>query len=75
MNEFRSGDQADTALKRLWVRGSVDANICHQFGNANKTAEFIGTASTARDFMTVVEALEEDGMLRYWGKARVYLSL
>jgi hypothetical protein len=68
VNEIRSGQQSDTALARLWARGKVDANICRLYGNANETAELIGTAFTARDFMSVVDALDEDGMLRYWGR-------
>jgi hypothetical protein len=68
VNDIRTGNESDTALRRLWERGKVDGNICRKFGNGNETAELIGTAFTARDMMSVVDALEEDGMLRYWGE-------
>jgi len=74
LNDIQSGKQSDTALRRLWARGKVDATICHLRGNADETAEFIGTAFTARDFMGVVDALDEDGMLRYWGKSSLGVS-
>lgn len=37
----------------------------------NVTGEFVGTAFVARDFMAVVDALGEDGLLRYWGESLV----
>lgn len=58
------GNQA--ALGRLWARGAVNAKICYE--NGNKTGGLLGTAFVARDLMSVVDALDEDGMLRYWGK-------
>ncbi len=67
VSEYRPSDDSDTAAERLWARGMVDANICIQQGNGNETAEFIGTAFVARDLMSVVDALGEDGLLRYWG--------
>ncbi|EEU34243.1 uncharacterized protein NECHADRAFT_85518 [Fusarium vanettenii 77-13-4] len=33
----------------------------------NKTGQFLGTSFVARDMMQIVDALDEDGMLRYWG--------
>jgi hypothetical protein len=65
--EMRSGNDSDTALRRLWERGRVDGRICQQQGNGNTTAEFIGTAFVARDMMRVAEAVDSDGLLRYWG--------
>ena len=64
----RSSLESDTAERRLWERARVDANICAQSGNGNETGPYIGTASVARDMMRVAEALDEDGMLRYWGE-------
>jgi hypothetical protein len=65
--ETRSGNDSDTALRRLWERGRVDGRICQQQGNGNATAEFIGTAFVARDMIRVAEAVDPDGLLRYWG--------
>ncbi|KAK3384095.1 TAP-like protein-domain-containing protein [Lasiosphaeria ovina] len=67
LDGMESGTASDTALGRLWARGEVDANICKLHGNGNDIGEFIGTASVARDMVSLVDALGEDGMLRYWG--------
>jgi len=53
--------------RRSWERASVGANICRKSGNGNETGELVGTAFVARDIMRVAEAVEEDGLLRYWG--------
>jgi hypothetical protein len=60
------GNSSDVALGRLWARGAIDADIC--FKKANETGRLIGTAFVARDLISVVDALEEDGMSRYWGE-------
>lgn len=67
MAEIRSGNDSDTTLRRLWERGRVDGHICQKQGNGNETAEVIGTAFVARDMMRVAEAVDKDGLLRYWG--------
>ncbi len=56
-------DQNSTTLERMWDRAKVDVEKCYEAHN--KTQPFIGTASVARDLMSVVDALEEDGMLAY----------
>lgn len=61
-----AGNSSNVAVGHLWARGTIDSRSCA--ANARKTGELIGTAFTARDLMSVAEALEEDGMLRYWGK-------
>jgi pimeloyl-ACP methyl ester carboxylesterase len=58
-------NSSDVALGRLWARGTVNANICYE--KANKIGGLVGTAFVARDLMSVVDALDEDGKLRYWG--------
>ncbi|KAI0382424.1 TAP-like protein-domain-containing protein [Hypomontagnella monticulosa] len=56
---------ADSALGKLWGEGEVIATQCkNQLG---KTNEYVGMAFAARDMMSIVDALGEDGMLRYWG--------
>jgi len=66
LNELILGNSSDVALGRLWARGTVNANLC--FAQSNTTGGLIGTAFVARDLISVVDALEEDGMLRYWGE-------
>ncbi|KAH8666941.1 proteinase [Xylariales sp. PMI_506] len=63
--ELTFSNASDVALGRLWARGAINANLCYE--RANKTGALIGTAFVARDLMTVVDALDEDGLLRYWG--------
>lgn len=58
-------DQNETSLEKMWDRAKIDVEKCYEAHN--KTQPFLGTASVARDIMSVVDALGEDGMLRYWG--------
>lgn len=37
------------------------------FRNQKDTGRFMTTAFVARDMLSIVDALEEDGMLRFWG--------
>jgi len=66
VNDMILGNSSDVALGRLWTRGAINADLC--FKNSNATGNLIGTAFVARDLMSVVDALGEDGMLRYWGE-------
>lgn len=66
MKEFGSGQASDVALGELWAYATLFANDC--FENAKEIGSFMGTAFTARDLLSVVDALDEDGMLRFWGK-------
>lgn len=58
---------SDVAMGQLWAQAKTKSDAC-QNGPGNATARLIGTPFTARDFIQVVDALGEDGMLRYWGK-------
>ena len=60
-----SGNSSDTALGRLWAQAEIYVNSCKSAQNG--TTGLIGTAFVARDMMRIVDALGEDGMLRYWG--------
>jgi hypothetical protein len=66
LNELILSNSSDVALGRLWARGAINANSC--FRKANETGRLIGTAWVARDLISVVDAFEVDGMLRYWGE-------
>lgn len=60
-------NSSDATPGRLWAEAQV---LAHDCGNAlaNTTGSLVGTAFVARDFMKVVDALGEDGLLRYWGE-------
>ncbi|KAH8599192.1 hypothetical protein B0O99DRAFT_384751 [Bisporella sp. PMI_857] len=55
----------DQTTARIWAQATIEASACHQ--RANLTGSLISTAFVARDLISVVDALDEDGMLRYWG--------
>ncbi|KIV91381.1 hypothetical protein PV10_05925 [Exophiala mesophila] len=64
------GTLVSTNLTRVFLNGGWElagelAEYCAS--GANETAELIGTAFTARDMMEIVDALGEDGLLRYYG--------
>ncbi|KAJ3457167.1 hypothetical protein MRS44_014308 [Fusarium solani] len=48
-----------------WASSEIFAETCAL--KQNKTGQFLGTSFVARDMMQIVDALDEDGMLRYWG--------
>jgi hypothetical protein len=70
LNGLILGNSSDVALGRLWTQGAINSELCFQKSNA--TGSFIGTAFVARDLISVVDALDGDGMLRYWGKQRLW---
>jgi hypothetical protein len=53
-------------LRPALGRGAADAEAC--FEVRRKNGEVMTTAFVARDLISVVDALEEDGLLRYWGE-------
>ncbi|KAL4909923.1 hypothetical protein BDW74DRAFT_173401 [Aspergillus multicolor] len=58
-------NESDVAEGELWSQETVDAEAC--FVTGNKNGSVMTTAFVARDLISVVDALEEDGLLRYWG--------
>lgn len=57
---------SDAATGRLWAESSIIADAC--YSKLNETGSLVGMSFVARDMMQIVDALDEDGMLRYWGK-------
>ncbi|KOS22357.1 Tripeptidyl aminopeptidase [Escovopsis weberi] len=58
-------NDSDTSLGLTWAYGTAFAEICH---NRNKDiGQLMSTAFIARDMMQIVDALEEDKLLRYYG--------
>jgi len=64
-SEIVASDAWDGALGTMWAKATLFAANCGAV--MNETGQYIGTAFTARDIMQVVDAIEPDGMLRYWG--------
>ncbi|PVH74867.1 proteinase [Cadophora sp. DSE1049] len=57
-------NSSDIAKGATWITNKVFAKQCAK--NSGENGTLIGTAFTARDMMQVVDALGEDGLLRYW---------
>ncbi|KAK2816028.1 hypothetical protein FQN49_008054, partial [Arthroderma sp. PD_2] len=53
-------------LGRLWSSSSIFTNTCGQYPEAKERGQLISTAFGARDLMEIVDAVEDDGLLRYW---------
>lgn len=64
---FLNTDAADFALGDLWANGKVLADTCYE--KMNETGSFIGTAFTARDVMSIVDAIDQGPLLNYYGKS------
>ncbi|KEY73904.1 hypothetical protein S7711_06110 [Stachybotrys chartarum IBT 7711] len=58
---------SNVEIGRRWAAGTAIAERC--FEVSEDIGDLLGTAFVARDIMQVVEALDEDGMLRYWGQS------
>lgn len=56
---------SDTAIGYIWAAKQMFGETCKL--QEPETGELIGTAFVARDIMKVVDALGEDGMVRYLG--------
>ncbi|UPL02575.1 hypothetical protein LCI18_013509 [Fusarium solani-melongenae] len=63
-NKFVAG-AFPLARGQNWASSEIFAETCAL--KQNKTGQFLGTSFVARDMMQIVDALDEDGMLRYWG--------
>ena len=67
-----NSNASDTAIGEIWVGAENYANACYA---RNRTAgSYVGTAASARDLMTVVGSLKEDGLLRYYGKFLYHIT-
>ncbi|KAI1653441.1 alpha/beta-hydrolase [Daldinia decipiens] len=58
-------NSSDVELGKQWARASMLVDACLK--THNKTGSLVSSAFVARDMMQIVDALGEDGMLRYWG--------
>lgn len=59
-------DASDVAPGMIFTDRYVLAQTCLQ--EQAEYGELVGTAFTARDLMRIVDALGEDGLLRFWGE-------
>ena len=57
---------SDAALGLVWASKQISGARC--LLQKPEVGELLGTAFVARDIMRVVDALEDDGMVRFLGK-------
>ena len=59
-------NSSNIAIGQAWASAEILSTQC----NLSKPdiGQLLGTAFVARDVVQIIEALEEDGLLRYWGK-------
>ncbi|KAF9890541.1 hypothetical protein FE257_005946 [Aspergillus nanangensis] len=55
------------ALSTLWGASLALGNACYDYPSFQDKGPNLGTVFTARDLMQIVDAVEGDGLLRYWG--------
>jgi hypothetical protein len=67
---FIAGYSHEFALGQDWSASIVLSEDCAK--KQNETGSLIGTAFVARDMMQIVDALKEDGLLRFWGALEHY---
>ncbi|KAB8264680.1 TAP-like protein-domain-containing protein [Aspergillus pseudonomiae] len=54
------------ALGRQWAGSGLFAKVCAE-GELKENGQYMSTAFTARDLMQIVDAVTDDGLLKYWG--------
>lgn len=56
-----------------WDDSTFVAEGCHEAQKQN--GSFLSTAFVVRDMVQIIDALGEDGMLRFWGTFEVPMAL
>ena len=64
-NELVHQDLVGILESEGWKHSTYVAERC--FEEQNTTGSLLSTAFAARDMVQIVDALDEDGKLRYWG--------
>ncbi|KAF2972961.1 hypothetical protein GQX73_g478 [Xylaria multiplex] len=67
ISPFNLGNASNIERGVAWAAGKNYADACAEYPEAQKKGPLISSAFTARDAMQIVDAVEEDGLLRYWG--------
>jgi len=60
-----STNSSDVSLGLTWSIGRALSKVCQE--KNRDIGELMSTAFIARDMMQIVDALGEDGLLRYYG--------
>ncbi|KAI1385783.1 alpha/beta-hydrolase [Hypoxylon trugodes] len=62
---YGPSNTSDTELAKQWAQAANVADVCSK--SMAKYGSVVTSAFVARDMMRIVDALGEDGLLRYWG--------
>jgi hypothetical protein len=65
LSELTSINVTEAFLTEGWDYAGQSADAC--YAQANETGSLIGTAFAAKDMIAIIDALGEDGLLRYYG--------
>lgn len=66
-DSFPVADMYSMLKNKAWHDGGILADACAK--DQEENARFLGTAFVARDMLKIVDALNEDGKLRFWGRS------
>lgn len=67
-----SPDESPEVRQQVWDEAGYIAGNCSE--KVSDIGGLVGMAFTARDMMQIVDALGEDGKLRYWGKSKISIE-
>ncbi|KAF2022357.1 putative hydrolases or acyltransferase [Aaosphaeria arxii CBS 175.79] len=62
-------DLYEILKNKAWDDGKWYAEACAATEGNEEIGRFLGTAFVARDMLQIVDALNEDGKLRFWGRS------
>jgi pimeloyl-ACP methyl ester carboxylesterase len=58
-------NSSDTNPDRLWSEATIVSELC--YNRLRDIGSHVGMAAVSRDMISIVDALDEDGLVRYWG--------
>ncbi|KAM0329278.1 hypothetical protein ACHAQA_004583 [Verticillium albo-atrum] len=67
LESYNSMKDTATNSEEIWKATGDMVKQCFRKQGKSKRGKLMGTAFTARDLMEIVDALREDGLLRFWG--------
>ena len=66
-------DLINLLVSEGWQNGKKMSNACDEA--QKKTGSLLSTAFVARDMAQIIDSLNEDGKLRYWGMVQAHLHV
>ncbi|KAL1600707.1 hypothetical protein SLS60_007095 [Paraconiothyrium brasiliense] len=66
---FASADMWNFLETKAWDDGTWYASSCANTEGIADIGRFLGTPFVVRDMVRIIDALDEDGLLRFWGRS------